>query len=192
MADTTPSPGEPAADPGTPPSPESLAAHHEMSDASPRGVIGFAAVLVAVAIVVHLVLAWMFFAYQARGARDKASRFPLATAKEQEQLPQTRFGSPVTGALPEPAPQRLEGLNPRDPAQGEAGALITAQEQKLNSAGPAEGKGAEGFVHIPIQDAMRLVVEESKGQQGKVPYERGVPGTGGGSNSGRTLPEGRR
>ena len=47
---------------------------------------------------------------------------------------------------------------------------------------------------IPIEQAMRLVAEQSppKGRPAAVRHDQGVPNTGGGSNSGRDLPEARR
>jgi hypothetical protein len=171
---------------------------HEETDADLRGVIGFGAALAASIVVVLALLVAMFVVLQGRQDREKQSRFPLS-APEHAPLPQTEFGAPVTGVLP-PA-QQLEGLNLQNPehdvgrrhSQGTAALKTHQEEEELNSAGAL--KGRPGAVHIRIEDAMRLVAEEYK-PRGREPapvrYDQGVPGTGGGSNSGRSLPEARR
>ncbi len=159
---------------------------HEGSDVNVRAILGFAAGLVALAVVIHLLLAWMFFAFLHREERAKRSTFPLA-APGHAALPQPTLGAPVGGELPG-GPQ-LEGLNlekvqhdvGRERREGTAPVKNTQEEQRLRGSEP-----------IPIEKAMRLVVEERK-PQGREPapvrYDQGVSGTGGGSNSGRTLPE---
>jgi hypothetical protein len=184
MTDTPP-PHEPRENP---------AVDREDRDINVRGVLGFGAGLFVVAVVVHLLLAWFFFSLRHREDREKESRFPLS-APERADLPQTQFGSPATGQLPETP--RLEGLNlagpqhdvGRERGAGTAAAKYAEDEAKLKS------YGESGAPRIPIEQAMRLVAEERK-PQGREPapprYDAGVPGTGGGSKSGRDLPEARR
>ncbi len=192
MTDTHP-PGGPAAPQGEPqPAPRG----HEERDADLRGVVGFGVVLAVAVGIVLVLLAVMFHFLQGQQAREKESHFPLA-GPERTALPQTEFGSPATGALP-PTPQ-LEGLNLQGPehdvgrkrAQGTAAGKNDSEEQKLSRAGTDE----KGRAHLKIEDAMRQVAEQYKpqgGEPGPVRYDRGVPGTGGGSNSGRSLPGVRR
>lgn len=167
MTDTPqphPPPGEPQQNP---------AVRHEQTDADLRGVLAFAGVLAASIAVVLGVLVAMFFAFKGREDRDKQSRFPLS---ERHELPQTTFGARATGSLPEEP--RLEGLNLARPQQEEP-----------------KNPGKPGAVHISIEQAMRLVAEESKPkghEPAPVRYDAGIPGTGGGSNSGRDLPEAKR
>jgi hypothetical protein len=135
----------------------------------------------------------MFAFLQEREDRETRSRFPLSAA-ERGELPQTTFGSPATGEFP--PPPRLERLDiktsPYESSRtrwpGEAAEKNDKEEERLNSS----GTDADGRTHISIQDAMRLVVEESKPSgNGPAPAHvaPGVAGTGGGSNSGRNLPE---
>jgi hypothetical protein len=153
--------------------PQNPAVSYEPTDVDVRGILWFAGGLVAVAVSVHLLLWWMFDAFGAREDREKRSRFPLSAA-ERVSLPQTEFGSPASGTFP-PEP-RLEGLAPKgegEPKRPEA------------AAGP----------RLSVEQAMRLVAEESKPkghEPGPVRYDQGIPGTGGGSNSGRDLPEAKR
>src|SRR5438270_1454681 len=100
---------------------------HEASDVSLRGVLWFAGILVAVAVVLHLALWGMFVILKGREDRDKRSRYPLSVA-ERGALPQTRFGSPETGELP-PDP-RLDGLDGSDRRQETAAEEVEKQEQR--------------------------------------------------------------
>jgi hypothetical protein len=144
------------------------AAGHEASDADIRSILWFAGLLAAVVVVVQLALWGMFVLLREREDQEKRSRFPLSATLNQD-LDQTRFGSPEVGKLP--AEPRLEGLN---------------LEQSRHDGGrePKE-----------IEKAMRLVAEEYKPkghEPAPVRYDVGIPGTGGGSNSGRTLPEAKK
>jgi hypothetical protein len=168
----------------------------EPSDANVRGVVVFAGALVAVAVVVHLALWGMFVLLRHQEDREKESHYPLS-AGERGELPQTEFGSPATGNLP--AGPRLEGLNLAEPqhdvgrrrSQGTAQEKNDEEEQTLSRSGTDK----DGHAHISIEQAMRLVAEGYK-PHGHAPapvrYDAGIPGTGGGSNSGRDLPEAKR
>jgi hypothetical protein len=162
---------------------------HESEDVNVRGVLWFAGALFAVGVAVHLVLAWMFFSFRHREDEVKRSQFPLS-APEREPLPQATLGAPFSGELP--ARPQLEGLDLEGPRhdvgrerrQGTAEVKNEKEEQQLR-----EGD------RLPIEQAMKLVAEERK-PKGREPrpvrQDQGVPGTGGGSNSGRSLPEARR
>jgi hypothetical protein len=155
---------------------------HEDRDLNLRAILGFGVGLVVLTIVVQFLLAWFFFVLLYREQNAKRSSFPLS-APERVELPQTTFGSPVTGQLPNSP--RLEGLDLASPAQ----VMYARDEEELKS------YGKPGAVHIPIEQAMRLVAEEwkPKGHEpAPVRYDAGIPGTGGGSNSGRALSEGKR
>jgi hypothetical protein len=164
------------------------AAGHEASDASVGAILWFAGLLAAVVVVVQLALWGMFVLLRDREDQEKRSRFPLSATLNQD-LEQTRFGSPVVGKLP--PPPRLEGINldrwghdvGRDRVQGTAKTKNDEDEAQLKSSDHR------------IEKAMKLVAEEykPKGREpGPVRYDVGIPGTGGGSNSGRTLPEAKR
>jgi hypothetical protein len=170
------------------PAPRNPSVSNEPSDADTRGVLWFAGALVAVAVVVHLALWGMFAILQGREDHEKRSHYPLSVG-ERGQLPQTRFGSPQTGDFP-PAP-RLEGLAGPDRGRETAADKVESEERRLSSS----GADVKWRTHISIEQAMRLVAEESK-PQGREPapprYDGGPPDTGGGSNSGRNLPEAKR
>ena len=115
---------------------------------------------------------WYFYWWQA-GAEQaiKQSPYPLVTAP--------------SGKLP-PEP-RLEQLNEME--RGEAASVFTrlaAQEKALNSYGPTAEKG---FVHIPIQQAIKLTAGKLPVKQpaaGQAAKDRGLIDAGE-SNSGRML-----
>lgn len=109
---------------------------HEETDVNIRGIFAFAFGLVVVAAVIHLVV-WLLFAYfSTRETARVAPRYPLA-ATEQNRLP------------PEP---RLQ-TNPRQ----DLADLRAAEERILSSYGWVDRNA--GIVRIPIEEAMRLVVE---------------------------------
>jgi hypothetical protein len=176
----------------TPPAAHPPEDNYRDHDVNLRAVLGFGGGLVVLVVAVQLVMGWWFVFLRHRDEQENRSRFPLSVP-ERAELPQTTFGSPVDGQLPEGA--RLEGLNLANPQHdigrerftGTAAAKYAREEEELT------GYGKPGAARLPIGVAMWLVVEERK-PQGREPapvrYDAGTPG--GGSNSGRDLPEGRR
>ena len=142
---------------------------HESSDVSVRGVLWFAAGLVAFGIAVHLVLAGLFAVLAGREDARKASTFPLA--EEQRQRGQ---------ALP-PAP-RLEGI-----------------ERKRYGAAPEPGDYGwvdekAGLVRIPIDRALERALSEGRFQSrpGDARWRGRLDGLPSDSSSGRKPWGGRR
>jgi len=110
--------------------------HHEHSDVNIKAILTFAVGLLAVAVVIHLLI-WVLFRYfEGREARRVERQFPLA-ATEGQRLP------------PEP---RLQ-INPREDLR----ALREAEEQVLTTYGWVDRNA--GIVRIPIEEAMKLVVQ---------------------------------
>jgi hypothetical protein len=118
------------------PSAEKPALSHEESDVDFRALLGFAAALVAVAIVVHLMVWVLFRFFEARAARPTPVEYPLAVQQE-NRLP------------PEP---RLQ-TNPREDLRE----LREGEEQTLSSYGWVDRNA--GVVRIPIEEAMKLTIE---------------------------------
>jgi hypothetical protein len=181
------------APPPAPPAPQPPEAYRD-HDISLRGVLGFGAALALIIAVSLAALGWWFGSLRRHQDIEKRSQFPLS-APERADLPQTTFGSPASGQLPKGA--RLEGLNLAGPQHdvGRERSAGTAAEMYAEDETILNGHGKPGAPRIPIEQAMRLVAEERKPQgrePGPVRYDAGIPGTGGGSNSGRDLPEARR
>lgn len=124
------------------PSPEPLAsreAGYEVSDANSEGIFitGFAALFIG--FLIHLALWWLFLTYK----RDAAVKYPPRSALAPEQT-----------IPPEP---RLQ-LNPHED-------LLQMRREHLgvlNSAGWVDQKA--GIARIPIDDAMKLFLEEQRGK----------------------------
>jgi hypothetical protein len=113
------------------------AVHHEESDVDIRAILGFAAGLLAVAIVVHFAMWGLFRYFEASAARhDEQPTYPLA-AKQEQRLP------------PEP---RLQ-TNPRQ----DLADMRAAEEQVLTTYGWVDRNA--GVVRIPIDEAMKLVIQ---------------------------------
>ena len=109
--------------------------HHETSDVDIRAIFGFGLGLLAVAIVVHLAI-WVLFMFFASREARVAPQFPLAVGLE-NRLP------------PEP---RLQ-TNPRQDLRD-----MRKQEDDLLGHYGWVDKNA-GVVRIPIDEAMKLVVQ---------------------------------
>src|SRR2546421_287821 len=104
---------------------------HEPSDVSVRGVLWFGAGLIALAVVVHLVLAWMFAGLERREEARKASTFPLAA----EQGPVQPLAPP------------LEGFERK---------RTTGQSSEPGEYGWVEGQA--DTVHVPVERAMERML----------------------------------
>src|SRR5262245_13998360 len=155
MADTThPDPAEQGAPAGAQaespqpgrhdtPNPEVA---HEPSDVDVKYVLWFAVGLVVAAVLIHLGLAWMFFAFRSEEDRAKESGYPLAGEERREQ--EEKYGRPM------PAAPRLEGIEGRQEERaGEPAERRTdiAREEDLFRYGWADEK--KGLVSIPIERA---------------------------------------
>ena len=124
------------------------AVHHETTDVNVSGVLLFGAGLFVVAAIVHL-LVWVLFGYfSGREAIRGAREYPLA-ASEQNRLP------------PEP---RLQ-TNPREDLRD----LRAHEDQVLTSYGWVDMNA--GVVRIPIEDAMKIVVQKG------LPVREGADGS---------------
>jgi hypothetical protein len=126
MADTHSS--QPHADPA--------AVHHETSDVSLGGILGFAAGLLVAAALLHLMIWLLFLYFSDREARRATLMFPLAAGQERRVPPEPRLQT-----------------NPREDMRD----LGAAEDMVLNSYGWVN-KNA-GIVRIPIAEAMKLTVQ---------------------------------
>jgi hypothetical protein len=110
---------------------------HEESDVNVKAILGFGAGLLAVGLIVHLFLFWLQGFYASQNARAQTLAYPMA-AGQQDELP------------PEP---RLQ----TDPQQ-ELRDLRARQQSRLTGYGWVNKEA--GVARIPIEDAMRIVVEQ--------------------------------
>lgn len=138
---------------------------HEPSDVSVRGVLYFGAGLAVFAVIIQVVLWWMFEVFHQREMAANPPTRPWAT-NQQPRLP------------PEP---RLEGLAP--PPQSEQ--RPQAPEALLRGHGWVDKE--KGIVRIPINDAMRLLADKLPSRSSSAMVEQEEPHD---SNSGRFLRKG--
>ena len=110
--------------------------HHETSDVNIRAVFAFAAGLVVVAALIHLLILVLFNFFATREAVRVPRQYPLSVGQD-ERLP------------PEP---RLQ-VSPRDDLQS----LRTSEDAVLS--GYSWVNKDKGVVRIPIEEAMRLTVQ---------------------------------
>lgn len=139
---------------------------HEGSDVSLRWIVGSAIALVVSAIVIFIVLWWIFLDY----LRKPAIRGPVSILAEGE-----RPGFP-------PSPQ-IEGLQPAyDIPKDEA-----AEEfRQWNRYGWVNRD--EGIIRMPIEEAMKIAVKQLPSRPSKGPDRPGSPwDLPDDANSGRTL-----
>jgi hypothetical protein len=120
-----------------PHAPAASAPHHEHSDVNVRAIFGFAAALVGVAVFLHVAVWLLFLAFNNREAAEAPREFPLA-ASQAAQLP------------PEPRLQTTPRQDLKD--------LRANEDRRLQGYGWVDRNA--GIVHIPIDVAMKRVVEQ--------------------------------
>lgn len=142
--------------------------HTEKTDASFSWIAGILAGAAVLAVIIHGVILGFFYEYRGYEADIKKSPFPLA-AKPSEELP------------PEPRLEPLDRLNKVESSNVYERQL--SRETILKRYGTRE----EGFVHIPIKQAMTLLDGKLPARQGPAVDERRGDGLvdSGESNSGR-------
>jgi hypothetical protein len=113
-----------------------MSATHEKSDLEPKYVVYFAVALVAVGIVVHVLLWWMFNAFE----RERASR----------------EAAPVLVNTPPPAVQPRLQISP----QGDLEELRRQEQEILSTYGWIDRDN--GMARIPVDRAMQVFLERQK------------------------------
>lgn len=156
---------------------------HEHSDVNIRGILMFAAGLILVAIVVHVLMAALFNVLENNARKNDAQLSPLT--ERAPEMPTTTVESPTFGharggaQLLTNEPMALEKLQ-------------SEEAKKLGTYGWVDGK--PGVAHMPIDEAKKLILERG------VPVRAGDPldpalGTHaaarGESSGGRTIPTGK-
>jgi hypothetical protein len=146
-----------------------VAAGHELSDVNVRGILWFAAGLVVFAVVVHLVLAWMFRVFAAEEQREKRSRFEIAGEVNPDQLP----------------PTPLEGINPRRGVSEEVGRGTAPKQIDPDAYGWVDP--GKGIVQIPVEVAAERALKSGifKVREQKDGKAAGADQAPSDSNSGR-------
>lgn len=109
---------------------------HEESDVNVRAILGYGLGLLIVAVIVHVFLWWLQGTYARQNERAQTQVYPMA-AGQQDRLP--------------PSPRFQE--NP----QQELLDLRAKHEELLNGYGWVNKES--GIARIPIEDAMKMVVE---------------------------------
>jgi hypothetical protein len=109
---------------------------HEESDVNVAAILRYGLGLFAVAVVVHIFLWWLLGAYERQNERAQTQVFPMA-ASQQDRLP--------------PSPRFQE--NPQQELQQ------LREKQKALLKGYGWVNKEAGVVRIPIEEAMKLVVE---------------------------------
>jgi hypothetical protein len=130
-------------------SPENPEIGHEEDNVNVKVIFWLAAGLVAFAVVVHLGLAWMFFAFRSAEDREKRSDYPEEFSE---------------GISPLPKAPRLEGIEGRKQdgsRERTGGEIAVSREEELYRYGWVDEK--RGIVSIPIDEAFdRLLSKKPK------------------------------
>jgi len=161
MADILNQPVKPEGGPATP---ESVSAGHEVSDINVRAVLYFAAGLTALALVIHVSLAGMYFLFKDREDRQKASAYPLAT-QDHTEIP----------------PPRLEGIEKRTESTPVPG--VSQPDDTKRYSWTDEEKEIVG---VPVEEAIRQMLRNPpQGVRGRK-WEDAGPRPPSDANSGRS------
>jgi hypothetical protein len=145
---------------------------HERSDASWPWTLGLLMVGAVVAVMIHAGMYWAYRGYEERQAHVKRSPYPLAPAPSMTLPPAPRLEQL----------DRVEGIQRSNVYEREAN-----KEQVLNSYGPT---AEEGFVHIPISEAIGKLANQLPSRPQPSAQQRNREDgliDGGEPNSGRLL-----
>jgi hypothetical protein len=146
---------------------------HEKSDASLRWVLGLLLGAMVLAVIIFGSISWFFHDYNAYQSNLRRSAFPLApdAQKRLETLP------------PEPRLEQVDRLRGSEASNGFK--REQAQQEILGSYGPLPGE--EGFIHVPIDVAMKYLAGKLPARAEKTDAEAHDNGLvdGGQPNSGR-------
>lgn len=140
------------------------AAHHhgyEKSDASPRGLVYFAATIAVILAAASLSLIWLFNHFQ------------------KAESPGSFAAAPFAGARPLPPPPRIQP-NPGADMQS----YFQSQQNLLNTYGWIDRQN--GIVRLPIDRAMELILQRGLPARSSSPPANGAPPQKGNSASGDT------
>lgn len=110
--------------------------HHEESDVNIRGVFGFAAALIVVAVIVHVAMWLLLRFFDVRADRQDRIDYPLAVEQERRLPPEPRLQT-----------------NPREDLQN----LRANENEILTSYGWVDRNA--GVVRIPIDEAIKLMLQ---------------------------------
>jgi len=121
---------------------------HEQGDVNVKVVLWFAAGLVVFAVVLHLGLAWMYFAFRAAEDREKQTQYPEEFRVDESHLPKS---------------PRLEGIKGSEPTGDK---IQISREEELDLYGWVDEK--KGIVSIPIERAFeRLLSKKPKARSAR-------------------------
>jgi hypothetical protein len=117
-------------------SPDNLEVVHEESDVNVSAIIRYGIGLLVIAAFLHLFLWWLQGTYSRQNERAQTQVYPLAAGQQDRLPPSPRFQN-----------------NPQQELQD----LIAKQKTQLEGYGWISKD--EGIARIPIEDAMKMVVE---------------------------------
>jgi hypothetical protein len=109
---------------------------HEESDVNVSAILGFGLGLLVIGAVAHVLLWWLLAVYHGQAERAQTRAYPLAAGREEQRVPGPR--------LQEYPLQEMRELRRR-------------QEALLRGYAWVNREG--GMARIPIEDAMRIVVD---------------------------------
>ncbi len=118
------------------PEPDNTEIVHEESDVNVAAILAFGAGLIVVAAIVHVLLWWLLGVYHGQAERARTQAYPLAVGQQDQRVPGPRLQN-----------------NPQQDMRD----LRQKQEALLEGYAWVDRQG--GVARIPIEDAMRLVVE---------------------------------
>ncbi|HVT44071.1 MAG TPA: hypothetical protein VMT00_06750 [Thermoanaerobaculia bacterium] len=143
--------------------------HHEESDVNVRAILWFVAIFIAVAIVVHLAVAWLFFQFRDRAQGRQGPPVTMVSDVEPPAPPSPRL-QPFPQALP-PFPGTTEESIVADTPTVDMIRLNQEQDTLLGSYGWVDRE--EGIVRIPIDEAIRQVAERGLPVRPQQPDSKG-------------------
>lgn len=142
----------------------------EISDLSPRGILGFFLVLALLAVGVHFVVYGFYQALEKAAARRDPEVSPLLPRSGMER-PRAAVlqnaPSPAWKQIPEP---RLETNEPRN--------VLAFREREEAALSAPPWQDAQGAVHLPIETAMKVLAQRGLPARAGTAPQTDYPGAG--------------
>ncbi len=124
---------------------------YEREDMSSRGILIFLIAVLMAGIIVHAILAGMFVAMKSVAGRYDEEANPMATP-----VPLPSSAPPLQNAGPQTVEQ-FQGVRLQTNDTADMDRFLLQEQRQLNPSQPYRSQ--DGAIHIPIEDAMKLVVQ---------------------------------
>ncbi len=123
---------------------------YEREDMSSRGILIFLVAVLMSGVIVHAILAGMFVAMKSVAGRYDAEANPMATPVPLPSAPRLQNAGPQSI-------EQFQGVRLQTNDAADMDKFLFQEQRELNPSQPY--RSPDGAIHIPIEDAMKLIVQ---------------------------------